>query len=273
MIIINTVAGLANRLRVIESGLSLAKKLNTKCTIIWDVDTSMVAKFTELFIVSKDLNFKSSIRFKYIRRASRFIGFKNKCAKIINFLCGVDEVIDSLFIHEEIYSKNISIIELCKQKTCYFSTYETFFEFSFNYSWLKPIPEIEVKVLQFLEKIVGRKCIGLHIRRTDNTVSIDQSPDNVFEEAIDFEIKNNNKVIFFLATDDIYTQQKFIRIYGNKIFTNPKKFGRESIQATQDAVVDLLSLSKCEKMYCSYWSSFSETAAVISNGEIIICKK
>ena len=273
LIIVNTQAGLSNRLRAIESGLSLAKKLETKCKVIWNIDGSMAAEFSNLFEVPKEFDLISYSRFKYIRNSSRLFGFKKICSKIINYLCGINYVFDNLFIHEKVHIKKIDLVDLCKQRNCYFSTCEAFFNFSFNYTWLKPKVEIEEKVIKFVAILNGRKCIGIHIRRTDNEVSIDQSPDQLFEDAINLEIKKNNNIMFFLATDDLETQNRFVKNYGNKIITHKKDFGRESILATQDALVDLLSLSKCEKMYASYWSSFSETAAIISKGEIIVCKK
>ena len=54
-------------------------------------------------------------------------------------------------------------------------------------NWLKPVKIIKDKVEEFVVKVNGRYCIGFHIRRTDNLSSINQSPDIVFEKAIDDE--------------------------------------------------------------------------------------
>ena len=149
LIIVNTQAGLANRLRAIESGLSLANKLGFKCKVIWNVDGSMAAEFTQLFKIPEEFDLDSRRRFKFIRNPSRLFGLNRNCSKIINFLCGVDKVFDSIFVHEELDTKNVELEKLCKNKTSFFSTYEAFFEFIFNYSWLKPIVEIEEKIIQF----------------------------------------------------------------------------------------------------------------------------
>lgn len=273
MIIVNTQQGLANRLRVIESGMSLSYKLNTSLKVIWKVDNNMVAAFTDLFIVPDKFIIIPENSYKYVRSTFRFFGIKKFLSSTINLLYGVHKAFDNFTIISHLVSKNKNIEEFSKQKTYLFSTYEVFYPFNYKYSWLRPIPVIQQKIEQFESRISGRYCIGIHIRRTDNITSIKESPDTVFENAMDLEILKNTDVLFLLATDDQLTEKKFIKKYGGKIITTPKKFGRDTIAATQDAVVDLISLSKCKKLYCSFWSSFSETAATISGGEIIICKK
>jgi len=113
----------------------------------------------------------------------------------------------------------------------------------------------------------------LHIRRTDNTSSVENSPDYLFENAIREEIGKNSSTVFFLATDDYKTQSHFIGLFGpERILVHPKKFGRDSVDAIRDAVVDWTLLTKCSKLYCSYYSSFSETAIAVSNAPAVTLK-
>ena len=54
-------------------------------------------------------------------------------------------------------------------------------------------------------------------------------------------------------------------LFGNdRMLVHPKRFGRDSVAAIQDAVVDWMLLGVCSKLYCSFYSSFSETAIAVS---------
>ena len=253
MIIVNTQQGLANRLRVIESGLSLSNKLDTSLQVIWKINDKMAASFTDLFIIPDEFILISANGYEYARSPLRLAGIKKVVSYIINFIYRIDNVFDTSIVYSHILSNKINVSRLSHKKVYLFSTYEAFYPFHYNFSWLKPVDIIQNKVDEFVVKVNGCYCIGIHIRHTDNLSSIEQSPDIVFEKAIDDEFFKNYNVIFFLATDDECTQVKFVKKYGLKIIINSKRFGRDSIEATQDVVVDLISLSKCKKMYCNYW--------------------
>ena len=273
-IIVKTLAGLSNRLRAIESGLSLAERNGSPCEVVWVPDPQMVAHYSELFVPPDKFELFPDDRYKYARSSFSLKGIKKPLSKVINQYYGIEAAFSDLDVRPLIWSGKVNLPEYCNGRTCYFFTCQNFFSATFRYSWLQPIPEIEDKLGRFGERVAGRSMIGLHIRRTDNEMSISESPDALFEKAIEDEIKKNADVVFFLATDDKPTEKKFIDKYGDgRILVNPKRFGRDSVEATRDAVVDLFSLSRCRRLYCSFYSSFSETAALISSAETIICKR
>lgn len=87
--------------------------------------------------------------------------------------------------------------------------------------------------------------IGVHVRRTDNRRSIAHSPIEKFIEYINQEIKKDNNVKFFLATDDSSVEIKLQTIVPNKIIVHRKKsLDRNNPLAIQDAVIDLYCLAK-----------------------------
>jgi hypothetical protein len=267
-------AGLSNRLRSIESALSLSNTLNKPLEVIWVPDNHMAAQFDQIFVVPEEFSVFHKDNYKFVRSSFSFKGIKKAMARSVNTLYGIDASFSESDIPSLIWTKKIDLSSFCRNKSCYFFTCQQFYPFNFNYSWLRPVPTVQEKIDRFSSRIAGRKCIGVHIRRTDHAVSIAESPDSLFEQAIDNEIAKEENTVFFLATDDNITQQRFTDKYGDsRIMINPKRFGRNSVEATQDAAVDLLSLTKCAKLYCSYWSSFSETAAAISGAETIVCRK
>jgi hypothetical protein len=274
-VIIRPSAGLTNRLRAIESGLSLAKELKLPVEINWLIDAQMVAKFEDLFVLPKDLfSISYSAKYSYIKSSFFKNPLKRFISKAISKCQGIPISFSEIDVVNLVWTQRINLLEACKNKTSYFYTCQRFFPFHYNYSWVDPVPVIQEKLNVIHLQFQRKKVVGIHIRRSDHEVSINQSPDELFINAIENELIVEPKTIFFLATDSKETEQLFINKYGNeKIVVNKKKFGRESVEATQDSVVDLFALSFCSKLYCSYWSSFSETASILSGVQTIICRK
>ncbi len=88
------------------------------------------------------------------------------------------------------------------------------------------------------------------------------------------EISENPDTRFFLATDSGEVEMKLLEIFKDRIIIQPnKQLGRNNPGAIRDALVDMLCLSRTRKILGSYWSSFSESAALMGNLQLIIVKK
>jgi len=89
----------------------------------------------------------------------------------------------------------------------------------------------------------------------------------IFEEEID-KIPSNQK--FFFCSDNSDIQKYFIDKYGDRIITYERQMfndcrlaesgHHDDIQITTDAFIELLLLSKCDKIIGTYASSFDEVA-------------
>ena len=137
--------------------------------------------------------------------------------------------------------------------------------------------------------------IGLHIRRTDHQQSIDESPLELFFEAIDREIENYENVLstrksspptggdregpgaghltIYLATDDEATKTALFDRYGDRILTSPAEATRESTNGIREALVEMLALSRTKHIYGSAGSTFSPIAACLGNVPITILQR
>ena len=80
-----------------------------------------------------------------------------------------------------------------------------------------------------------------------------------------FEISKNEDCQFYLATDSEEEKKRLKEIFGERILTLPRAANRNSIAGMQDALVELYVLSRTQKIFGSMQSSYSETAAQISN--------
>lgn len=133
------------------------------------------------------------------------------------------------------------------------------------------IPEPSIK--QRIDSIVqnfSAHTIGVHIRRTDNVVSIEHSTNQGFMRAMDRALEADSKANFFLATDDAALKRELIEKYGDIIITQQAPVSRSSIEGMRDAVVDLWCLASASRIIGSYWSSFSDTAAELFDAPLEI---
>ena len=125
---------------------------------------------------------------------------------------------------------------------------------------LCPRPEL----MQRIERIKARftrNTVGVHIRRTDNAVSMSRSTPEGFRRAMDREIKRDFKVRFFLATDDEALKATLVQEYPDRIITQRTQVRRDTLDGMREAVVDLWCLAATQRIIGSYWSSFTDTAA------------
>lgn len=114
--------------------------------------------------------------------------------------------------------------------------------------------------------------IGIHVRRTDHIDAIANSATQVFIDKMKEEIAANEKVLFFLATDSTEEESRFKELFGDRILVQKDKiWGRDDSDAMKSGIIDMLCLSKCDKIYGSFKSAYSLFAAEYGGIELIIC--
>ena len=112
----------------------------------------------------------------------------------------------------------------------------------------------------------------MHIRRTDNLASIRQSPIELFYQKLDEEIKEDDKVAIYLATDSEEVKREMKERYGDRIFCSGKKADRGSLEGIREGITDMYTLARTQKIYGSFQSSFSDMAAQIGGTPLEILK-
>jgi hypothetical protein len=125
-----------------------------------------------------------------------------------------------------------------------------------------PVREILDIIDRVTDEFTG-DTVGVHIRRTDNSAAIRNSPVELFINRMKDVEQDNPKSTFFLATDDMETENHIKGLFPGRVFTYDKEIARNKESGIRDAVVDLYALSRTAKVLGSYWSSFSHTAAEI----------
>lgn len=257
-------AGLCNRMRAIASGIYIAKHYCAQSTIYWNWEDGLKADFKDLFLpidstISSVVENKS---WKYNQYNGRKNGWKRALQAlffnqfIFAFNCNTDGD-----IFQKITTNKHLCLCSCHSMAKHYSMSELFH------------PQIEIqKRIDDITSNFTDKTIGVHIRRTDHVTAIAQSPLDKFFDLLDEEIKKDDNVSFYLATDDTEVKEEIKKRFGTRVITCDDKADRNSIDGMKFAVVDLFCLSKTQKIIGSAASSYSEIAAELGNIQLYLAE-
>ncbi|MGM9695101.1 MAG: hypothetical protein ACI3YC_08855 [Alloprevotella sp.] len=265
-VVLTPQGGLCNRLRVLLSGLSLSRAAAVSVSVEWERDDDCRARFDELFEPLDTSNFCVCRRHWWARPITRqnlhwpqlvraVLGWEVQRA---NYFPAAPEELRSLAErHRKVYVSGGSV--------------------SFPYApsllqELRPLPEIQARI-NAITREFPEEIVGVHIRRTDNTVSRAESEPEDFVKAMEEEVQKHPDVVFFLATDDLAVKKDLCRRFGGKILTLPVPTCRKSVEGIRNAIVDLWCLARTKRLIGSYWSSFTDTAAELGGIPVTIVRK
>ena len=259
-IIVQPQGGLCNRMRTIAGAYKLAKITNKRLVVLWVRSSEMNECFHQLFepmpfkvIDDRQGSFIQRWLWRIVSRTHYFTLIDDE--KIQNSGWRDSSTLD----WAKEYTKKNLLICACHDiiKDC-------------DYTIFKPLESIKKRC----SIDINDNVIGIHIRRTDNMESVRNSPTEMFVQKMNEEIETMKAVRFFLSTDDPKEEALLKERFGNRIIINPKtSIDRNNPIAIQEALLDLYSLSRCRKIYGSYYSSFSDVAAVWGIVEKTIIKK
>jgi hypothetical protein len=263
MIVIEPRGGLANRMRALDSSISLAMKTGQSILLLWSLDGSLNCQYHLLFVKplnARVLNFKNSRITHLIRRLFMPLlrcFFRNLPQDDIQRFVGHSNALEQLTTRQ-----NLSI------QTC-----GRFYPSEEPFARLKISETINSHINAVTSQFSAR-TVGVHIRRGDNAASIQHSPTSEFIALMNKELQAFPEAVFFVSTDAPKEEQVLNELFSGKIIVRAKHLpNRNRPESIQDALVDLYCLSKCCKIIGSYWSSFSETAAQIGDIELVIAKQ
>ena len=259
MITIKPEGGLCNRLRALGSALALSRHINTKLHLIWQLDSVINCPFEQLFKTPQNVTVSDS-RYSY---SDIFIIRKiQKLASRLRLSYKYDKVLSSEKVAKH-RTNNSYFEELTEYQSVYISSYSIFYPYISVLNEIKPVPQIQEIINSYTQQF-NEFTVGIHIRRTDNEMSIAHSPTDEFVRLMEVEMQQDPNVRFFLATDSVEVESQLSHEFPGKIITHKKNLDRKISKAAQDALVDLMCLSGTKKIIGSYHSSFSRIAAQIN---------
>ena len=283
MIFLKPVGGLCNRIRAIDSMISLCEEYDQNLTIIWLRTNDLNCDFDELFfpihrekikvrIIKNPFIYQLILKLIFRKRNVLKTHFWERIYSL-NRLRKKELSIEmaNRESFKEIEDFTRSLIKKKRKKILIESCYRHSPENENSYNIFHPIEKISNMINNKTEEF--NNTIGIHIRRTDNFRSIEVSTDEKIIKLINGLLSENPKYTFFLASDCQQTKEKLVNKYKNNIITNPDlTYNRNSRESIQFAVLDLYCLAKTKRIYGSFYSSYSEVAAAINNIENVVIK-
>lgn len=294
---IKPVGGLANRLRVINSAVILAKSVGSTCVVLWERNPDLNASFHSLFNSTQDFEVvelapgfqwkglkptyfpdkqSGGIRNVLFSATKGAYGFKHSIwyqefENIFSELKGQyrpDQISDLQDLNVKALPRISELLDHPNTGSSYISTSWEFGdkeEFILN---LEPSDSVS----QLANEInIGSTWVGVHIRRTDNTWSSEHSGMDKFRIAMKNQVAANSQIEFLVATDDPNCVDELRQEFGDKIhFANPPALDRNDPIAIKYALVDMVRLSRCQLILGSYFSSFSDIASKMGRTQLEI---
>ncbi len=261
-------------MRSIASGLSLSMDLGVDYQIIWLKNREINAEFCDIFedcaLISDKIEYPGLIKYALAYMSPRKKNAYISALTLPRFGLYLFDYRPPMSALSKEADSNLRIKEMVERclsegKDCFIQSGINFADYTDNfYRYLfRPAKHILDEV-EHIEKSMGEgRRIGIHIRRTDNSVSILHSPDSLFIQEIDRIIRNDGSVKFYLATDDEKTKERFRLAFPGYIFSMPRAASRSTKSGITDAMIEMTLLSRTERILGSYYSSFSEAAALL----------
>lgn len=251
-------AGLCNRLRAIASCVYISKQLRLPLTVFWNQYEGLNAQFSQLFDPI-DPNHAVLVESKswrlQINRTKDFLLRRL-------FLTDYEQVIYNFSLQNK--GDIFPLIHTDKNGKLLLISCYSMSEMFDMHKLFRPRPEIQQQI-DSITKNFNNFTISVHIRRTDNKLSIADSPIEGFVKMLKDEIINEPRTIFYLATDDDHVKSQLEDIFEGRLISSHKSTSRNSLEGMQFAVVELFTLAKTSRIIGSNYSSYSQTAALLGN--------
>uniref|UniRef100_A0A6C0BLE5 Glycosyltransferase n=1 Tax=viral metagenome TaxID=1070528 RepID=A0A6C0BLE5_9ZZZZ len=236
---LEVLAGMANRIRSLISGICLAEDLDLNLHVIWSAnDPACMIPFQELFDVS------SLPRWVRVDMGPR----EGSSVEVLSP--------DDLEMYLATSSRPLQI-----------RSYGHFYQKD-PARWLKhlralrpaePFPETK-----FLD------AVGVHIRRGDHKKAKMFSPIDAFINTMKALPEDT---YFVVATDSMPEKTRLIEEFGSaRLWFPATSLSRMTRQGMKSALADFIALSKCKKILGSFDSSFSQIAALYGDVPLEVVK-
>ena len=268
-IVVKVRGGLGNRMRVIASCLALHKRLRETIDVLWINDGELNCPFERLFLPLEGVNI---INIPYIQKWNKI-----KRRRVFAKLSSDYQDFDIQFSDTEIVElkrMKTDIVKLIKDaESVFIETCHHFYGDESFLAYLLPCKSISNMVKKRKSELGLTSYIGIHIRRTDNKISKEQSTTQGFIQYIEYCENQSIDNQYYLSTDDKEEAVQLKKVFGDKINYVSSSVRRNKPASIEAALVDMLMLSKSRKVIGSYWSSFSEVAAAYNGVTLDIVRE
>ena len=240
-------------MRALDSAISLSEATHGDLYVLWYLHFQCNCRFDDLFavpvIIKRLIHVDSG---KIWERSLRVI--HDRCLSFLYPVRLFPSDLKTYVSHRHDFDRLIA-----GKRIVYINANNRFCDSRHPFSQFAPI-EYLLKVIDSYTRGFDN-VVGVHVRRTDNRASIQNSPTSRFIERMEREVDADGSTRFFVATDSPEEEEHLRRAFPARIISYQKRsLDRKDPRAIQDALVDLWCLSRCRKLIGSYSSSFTEVA-------------
>ncbi|NIJ54976.1 hypothetical protein [Dyadobacter arcticus] len=255
-------------MRAIDSAISLANNLGQSLEVYWVRNKELNCPFSELFESMNGVHMVECNRPPFLLRqgGKANLFFPDIVRKVFS-----QHFYDSQKVKMLGDAKH-SFSELIPLKNIRLASFTRFYPNPNIYESFVPVFDIRQEIVDETRSF-NNHTVGVHIRRSDNVKSIQNSPIELFVERMKHQLNMNPLTNFYLASDDDSVKVLLKRTFGDALRTGSEPAVRNTNPGMRRAVVELFSLSKTQKVLGSHWSSFSHTACELSGIPEITVKK
>ena len=256
--------GLANRMRAILSAYSLAEQARLPLRVVWLRDKGLNARFDELFEPTSFFQVEEMPGWKNL-------AFFPPCKHNLFIPRLLQTGYEQTFFDPQLAELQHTpdrLLDLTKGRNILISSGLGFYpsDSSLYPSFFVPRQEILDDASRRLAAL-SPDVVGVHIRRTDNAVSIQKSP----MEAFVARMRQLSPSQFYLATDSEEVKRQLNELFPGRIVCSDQPASRQTLQGMCDAVAEMFILSHTSYFLGSYYSSFSDIILEMNGkGEIVL---
>lgn len=249
--------GLCNRMNAVASLLQLQASLPLRVRVVWDINAHCHAAFTDLFqpLTAPDFSLESH---RFVSPLWQHDMPRNlRSASRLRRLFGLR----SIDYYRPAVDGDLRALLGDGSRRVFLSTCHAVVPVDAALRRFVPTPVLQAKI-DAVTADFGTATYGLHIRRGDHALCIDRSPLALFEAKMQELVAADPATRFYLATDDAAVKERLRAAFPERVRTyESATLRRDTKEGMQDAVVDLYALSRTQRIFGSFSSSYSEVAA------------
>ncbi len=248
-------AGLGNRLNAISSAIALRERIGCEVEVHWANTPDCACEWSDLFEPIPNIPVYPLRKFYLIRRGRKYLGLPMLLRRF---------VFDGCFKARKIYDKDFLLKPDCPYKNIYVDANRPFCPLPLPgmlSPYFRPSQELEQRIHKVTDKF-ERFTVGVHIRRTDHRAVMAANPLEDFVRRMRQQAAEHHDCMFYLATDDEAVKKMLCKEFPQRIITQPwVDLSRDSVRGMKDAVVEMFTLGRTNRIIASRGSTFSEVAA------------
>lgn len=254
--------GLANRMKAIDSTIALARATEAQASIIWFRDSGLNCGFDDLFkpldipgIELREANLADFLLNDRPRKKNLYVPRALQALRYGGCIYGAD------VLRRMQHGFDFAQWVIAHKRVFLTSCYDHFKGNGFRD--LRPIDEI-ASTIDARSAGFTKATIGVHIRRTDHTLCIANTPTALYIKEMEKAIEEDPSTNFYLASDSDHEKEALVARFGSKIITSPKTADRNSVNGMREGLVEMMLLSRTSRIFGSAFSSYSQVASRIS---------